>query len=44
MTKERKHFFMNDAEDIYMLKEVNTLYEKYMTSVTRRNAKRESPT
>ena len=36
MTKERKHLFMNDAEGIYMLKVVNTLYEKYMTSVTRR--------
>ena len=35
--KEDKNFFMNETEDIYVMKTVNALYEKFVNSVTRQN-------
>ena len=37
------YVFMNETEDIYVMKTVNAPYEKYVIPVTRRNARLELP-
>ena len=32
------NFFMNETEDIYVMKTINDLYEKFVISVTRQNS------